>query len=217
MSVASGSDSRGAPDHTVNVLVALLSVLVDVGSDVGRVGLGVERAHGGHQGRHHGHWMGIVAESLDEGLEALVIRRVLHHLLGEARELLGCGELTIDKEESGLKEVGALRKLLNGVATVLKNTLLTVDEGDARDAVDSVHVGGIVGSSDSSCWALDLRQVSRVDCSILDGQLIVLASPVVNDTETVLSELLGRVSRAEVRIHLRKAVHFLAEIDYFRL
>ena len=41
-------------------------------------------------------------------------------------------------------EGGSLSELLNGVATVLKDTLLTVDERDPGDAVDSVHVGWVI-------------------------------------------------------------------------
>ena len=68
-----------------------------------------------------------------------------------------------------------LCKLLDGVPTVLKNSLLTVDEGDARDAVDRVHVGGVVRASHGAGWALDLRKLSGVDSTILDSELVVLA------------------------------------------
>ena len=97
-----------------------------------------------------------MAESLDEGLQAVVIGRVLHDLLGEGIELLRGGQLTIDKQECGLQEIAPLSQLLNWVAPVLKDALLAVDEGDARDAVDSVHVGGIVRSGHGAGWALDL-------------------------------------------------------------
>ena len=179
--VTGGGDGWGASDHAVDVLVTLLPGLVDVSSHIGRVGFGIETGHGSHQSAHHGHGVGIVAESLDEGLQAVVIGRVLHDLLGEGIELLRGGQLTIDKQECGLQEIAPLSQLLNGVAPVLKDALLAIDERDARDAVDSVHVGGIVRSGHGAGWALDLREVSGVNGSILDWQLVVLASSVIHN------------------------------------
>ena len=74
-----------------------------------------------------------------------------------------------------------LSELFNGIAAVLKNTLLTVDEGDAGDAVDSVHVSGIVRTRHGTRWALDLRKSCGIDSSILDVELVLLASTVVDN------------------------------------
>mmetsp|Transcript_33784 Transcript_33784/g.41767 ORF Transcript_33784/g.41767 Transcript_33784/m.41767 type:complete len:337 (+) Transcript_33784:557-1567(+) len=207
MSVAGSSDGGGTAHDAVDVLVALLTRLVDVGTDVGRVSLGVERGKGSHAGRHHSHRVGVVAESLDEWLETLMIGGVLEHLLGEASELLRGGELTVDEEEGGLEEVGSLSELLDGVATVLEDALLTVDERDAGDAVDGVHVSGVVGASHGTGRALNLGEVGGVDGTILDDELVALASTVVNDRERVLGEAVGGVRR-ELRVNLRKTVHF---------
>lgn len=144
VAVAGSSDGWGASDDTVDVLVSLLASLVDVGSNVGGVGLRVEGGHGGHQSGHHSHGVGVVAESLNEWFKTIVIGRVLHHFLGKALELFGGGELAVDEEEGGLEEVRLLSELLDGVTTVLKDTLLSVDERDARDAVHGVHIGGII-------------------------------------------------------------------------
>ena len=48
VTVASSCDSWGAANDSVDMLVSLLTSLVDVGTDVGRVSLGVEGAHSSH-------------------------------------------------------------------------------------------------------------------------------------------------------------------------
>ena len=181
VTVASSCDSWGAANDSVDMLVSLLTSLVDVGTDVGRVSLGVEGAHSSHQGGHHSHGVGVVTEGLDEWGETVMISGVLHDLLGEALELLTSGKFTVNEEEGSLEEVGVLSELFNGIAAVLKNTLLTVDEGDAGDAVDSVHVGGIVRTRHGTRWALDLRKSCGIDSSILDVELVLLASTVVDN------------------------------------
>ena len=105
----------------------------------------------------------------------MVVSTVLQDLLLEGLQLLLGRQLSMHEKERSLEEGRSTGELLNWVATVLENTLLSVDEGDARDAVDSVHVGWIVGASDSAGWALDLGQVGGVDCAVLDWQLVSFA------------------------------------------
>ena len=205
-----GSGNGGCGAHNaVDVLVALCTSIVDVGTNVGGVGLGIERGHGGKAGRHHSHRVSVVAECRDEVLEAIMICGVLHDLLGEAAKLLCCRQLTVDQEECGLKEVGAISELLDGVATVLKDALLTVDERDLGGAVDSVHVGRVIGAGYSTCGALYLGKIGRVDCTILNDELVALACAVINDGQGVLSEAaIGGVG-SELCVHLRKTIHLL--------
>ena len=212
VTVAGSGDSWGAADNTVDVLVSLLTGLVDVSSNVGWVGLGVEGGHGGHKSGHHSHGVSVVTESLDERFETVMISGVLHDLLGERTKLLVSGELTVDEKEGSLEEGGGVSELLNGVTTVLKDTLLTVNPGNARDAGDGVHVGGIVGASHLAGGALDLGNISSVDGTILDGELVALASTVIHNGEGVLGELVGSGGRAELRVDLVKTLHYLFKI-----
>jgi hypothetical protein len=175
VTVASGGDGWGLTNNAVDMLVTLLTSLVDVGTNVGWVGLRVEGAHGSHQGAHHSHRVSVVTESLDEGSETVVVRGVLHNFLVEAAELLGGGEFSVDEKESSLQESGVLSELLDGVATVLEDSLVTVDERNPGDAGDGVHVGGVVRAGHSSGSALDLSKISGVDSTILDGELVGLA------------------------------------------
>ena len=50
----------------------------------------------------------------------------------------------MDEEESGLEEGGFVSELLNWVSSVLQDSFLSVDEGNAGDAVNSVHVSWII-------------------------------------------------------------------------
>ena len=108
-------------------------------------------------------------------------------------------ELSVDDEEGGLEEVALLGKLLDWVSSVLKDSLLSVDKTDTGDAVDGVHVSWVETSSDSASWALDLGQISGVDSSIGDGELVRLASSVVGDREGIFlgdhcwSKLVGQL------------------------
>merc|ERR1719281_1455271 len=60
MSVASSGNGWCATQHSVNVLVPLLGVLVDVGTDVSWIALWVEGTHGCNQCCHHSHGVGVM-------------------------------------------------------------------------------------------------------------------------------------------------------------
>jgi len=54
-------------------------------------------------------------------------------LLAELLKLLGIGKFSKDDEESSLKEGRVLCKLLNGVASVLEHTLVSIDVRNLGD------------------------------------------------------------------------------------
>jgi hypothetical protein len=119
--------------------------------------------------------MGIVAEGSDKLLQVMMVSTVLHDLSGEGMQLLLRWELAVDQQKADLQESGPISQLLNRIATVLKDTLITVDVGDLGDAAHGVHVGGVIRPSDSASLALDIAQVCRVDRAILNSQLVGLA------------------------------------------
>lgn len=75
--------------------------------------------------------------------------------------------------------------MLDRITPILKYALLSVDEGDLRDASDSVHVRRIERSGNGTCWTLDFRQVRRIDSSVSNRQLVRLPRPVVDDGEGI--------------------------------
>ena len=172
VTVASGSNCGGTAENADDMFIADLALVVDITTFVGRVGLRVELAHSGEQSAHHSHRVSIMAEGLDERLETLVIVRVGHDFPLKDSELFFSGQLTVDDQVRALKERRFLGELLNGVASVLKNTLVTVNERDAGDARNSVHEGGVIAASDLTLLVLDLAQVRSLDGAISDFKLV---------------------------------------------
>ena len=130
----------------------------------------------------------------------------------EGVHLLFVWKLSVNDQEGGLKEVRLLSKLFDWISSVLKDTFLTIDKTDSRDAVDSVHVGWIKGARDSSSWRLDLGEVSCVDGTVSDCQLIVFAGSVIDNTQCVFgsSQLWTKVVlQVSESVHFSKSKRFL--------
>ena len=96
MAVACSSDCGCASEYTINMLVAFGSSIVYFGSNIGGVGLWVERGHSGDQGAEHSHGVSVMSESSDKFFEVMVVGRVLHDLLCEGSKLLLGWKLSID-------------------------------------------------------------------------------------------------------------------------
>ena len=96
MAVASSSDCWSAAKNTVDVLVAFLSCLVNVGTNISGVCFRVEGAHSSDKSAHHCHGVSIVSESFDKRLKTLMVVRVGHNFLVKDLKLLLSGELTVD-------------------------------------------------------------------------------------------------------------------------
>lgn len=117
---------------------------VNITTHVSGVSLGVELAHGREKGAHHGHGVGVRAESLDERFKTGVVVGVSLNLLFKDSKLLGGRELTVNDQERALEESRLFSELFNGVTTVFKDASVTINVGDTRDAGDSVHKSGVI-------------------------------------------------------------------------
>ena len=102
VSVASGSNSRGASEDSVDVLVSFLLSVINVSTDVSRVSFGVERRKSSHKSGHHSHRVSVMSESSDEGFKSRVVGRVLHDLSSESVQLFLSREFSKDNQERGL-------------------------------------------------------------------------------------------------------------------
>lgn len=90
----------------------------------------VERRQGTDHRRQHRHRVRVAREALEEALDVLVQQGVLRDLVLEGGELVHVRQLTVDQQRGHLKEGGALGQLLDRVAAVPEDALLTVEVGD---------------------------------------------------------------------------------------
>lgn len=69
-----------------------------------------------------------------------------HDFFGEFLELHFSREFSVDQEEGDFKEVTLFCKLFDGIASVLQNAFVSVNEADLGCAVDGVHIAWVVGT-----------------------------------------------------------------------
>lgn len=137
----------------MDVSVSLLLLLVaKLSAKEGRVGLWMARRKTGDDRLQHSHRVrllkSITLVRSQEVCQLGVYLIVCPDTSLETQELLPRWKLSVDQQESSLREIGAHGQLVNGDSSVLKDTFLTVNVRNARDAVDRVHVGRVERSSD---------------------------------------------------------------------
>ena len=148
---------------------------------------GIERRQRGHSAHEHAHRVRVVMEAVDELLDVLVDDGVVRDLEYPRVELRGRGELPVEQQIGGLEERALLRELLDRVAPVAENALVAVDERERAAAGRRVHEGGVIRHQpEIVVGCLDLAQFRGADCSVLNRELVALASAVVDDGEGVL-------------------------------
>jgi len=175
-----GNGGHGA-DGAVDLLVTQMEVLVDVLTSKAGVRFGMEGGEGGHSGHDHTHGMGVVAERTHHLLEFFVDVGVAHDTGGEVFKLLHRRELTIDKQESNFKEVRFLSELLDRVASVAKNTLITINIGDSGASRYGVQVTRVEATK-TRTRVLNREEIIAVDGVAGDGDNILLTATVINDS-----------------------------------
>ncbi|MNN71493.1 hypothetical protein D3C81_1874360 [compost metagenome] len=131
----------------------------------------VERAHGTHQARQHGHRMGIAAETAHEELQLLMNHGVVHDVADELFLLLGVGQLALEQQVAGLEVVALLRQLLDRVAAVQQLALVAVDIGDLGIARSRRHETGVVGELTGLSVQLANVDHVRANGALVDRQL----------------------------------------------
>ena len=82
-------------------------------------------------------------ELFDYRFKSVVIVGVLHYFLFEGLDLLTSGELSVDYKIGSLKEGRLLCELFDRITSILKDSLFSINEGNAGDTVNGVHVSGI--------------------------------------------------------------------------
>ena len=109
----------------------ILGLIAKLTTEVGWVGLWVAGGETGDQALHHAHRVRfgqlLLLVSFEE-VEQLGIDLVVHSdFRFEAHELLSRGQLSINQQESSLSEPGFSGELINWEASILQDTLITVD------------------------------------------------------------------------------------------
>ena len=92
----------------------------------------------------------------------------------------------MDQQVGDLQITRALGELLDRVAAVFEDPLVTVDEGDRRATRRGVHERGVVGhEAEVLVVDLDLAKLGGADRAVLDRHLVCLAGAVVGDRQRV--------------------------------
>ncbi len=179
-----GAEGRHLGDHPDDLHVPVVGV-----ADV--AGVRVERREGPDRRHQHPHRVRVVAEPLHELLDVLVHERVVGDLVHPGVVLRLGRQGAVHQEVGDLEEVGLLGQLLDGVAAVLEDPLLAVDEGDGAAAGGGVHEAGVVDREPGFVVVgLDLPDVGGLDGAVGDRYVVLLPGAVVPDGQR-LSRLLG--------------------------
>ena len=183
-------------DQPVDLQIAVAGVVV-------HFCVGVEGRECGDGRDEHAHRVRVVVKAVHELLDVLVDPRVVGDLPCPLVERLLGRELTADQEVRDLEERRPLGELLDRVAAVPEESLLTVDEGDRAPRGRRVDEGRVVREeSEVVPCGLDRAQVHRPDRAVCDRHLVGLAGPVVADRQGVLGahdSLLASTRRMRTR------------------
>jgi hypothetical protein len=98
--------------------------------------------------------MSVVGKRIEEALQVLMEQGVVTDAVIELFKLTRRRELTINQQPGNLEECRVLSDIINGVATVAKNPLITVDKRDSagsRSRIDEPvvesRVAGLLGQA----------------------------------------------------------------------
>src|SRR5579884_1407215 len=126
--------------------------------------------------------MGVVVEPLEEALaHVLVDERVHGDLMTPGVVLGGVGQLAVEQQVGHLEIGRLLGQLLDRVAAVAQNAVLSVDHRDGTGAEGGGRQPGVV-EPDPGQQLLPLR---RVDAPMGDRDLELVACPVVDDGDAL--------------------------------
>ena len=92
----------------------------------------------------HAHRVSVIPEGVHHGKKVLMHEGMVHHLFAKGGQLLLGGQLTPEDKIGHFKEGTLFSKDLDGVAPVLEDALVAVDEADGGGAGDGVHVAGVI-------------------------------------------------------------------------
>ena len=173
--VAHGCERGHLRDQAQDLLVAAVLV-VDV------FGVVVERAERTHCAHEHAHRVCVIVESVDEALaHVLVDERVMDDVVVPLRQLRSVGQLAVQQQVRHFQVGALLRQLLDGVAAVAQDALLTIEVRDRTLAGRSLHVGRVVDEE----RRIEFSNCRRRKDAAFDGDGDCLPSAIVGDGDGV--------------------------------
>src|ERR1700730_7145909 len=142
--------------------------------------------------------MGIVVETIEKFLDALVDEGVMRDVIAPVGKLRRRGKFSMKNQIGRLEVVALFGQLFNRVPAIAQNSLVPVDKRDLAGAGCRVAEGWIVTHHpEIGIVDLDLTQIERSDRVILDRELVSLAGPIVDDGQCVPAGFSGRLAAHE--------------------
>src|SRR5579872_4273200 len=130
--------------------------------------------------------MGVVVESVEELLDALVNKGVVRDVVVPILQLRGGGQLAVENQIGRLGVSALFGELFDGIAAISQNAFVAVDEGDFARTARGVRQSRIVAHhSEIRRVDLDLAQVHGADRVVIDRNFVLPASAIINDGESV--------------------------------
>lgn len=110
---------------------------------------------------------------------------MLHNFSGEGVEFLLGRQLSPEDKICDLHEGALLSEHLDGISSILKDSSISINEGDSWGTGDGVHVSWIICSQHLSLVG-ELGEISWFNEAAICVELMSLASPGVNHGDGVL-------------------------------
>ena len=129
--------------------------------------------------------MRVVTEAFDELLEVLVDEGVIRDVVHPLVELGLRRQLAVQQEVCDLRKGGVLGQLLDGIAAVFEDSLVTVDVGDSAAAGGRVDKPRIVGSQPWIAFDRDLFEIGSTDRPVCDRDLVLAARTVIANAQGI--------------------------------
>ena len=155
----------------------------------------VERAECGKSGDEHPHGVSVVVKSINETLtHVLVNEGVVGDVVMPNRELLGSWKFSVEEEVRDFQKCRLLCQLLDRVAAVPENSVVTIKVGNCRLARRCLHVCRVIdeerGSSDRIADAGNTPpSIGTVTvCPVLSSVIVIVSATAVS------SNFVGRTS-----------------------
>ncbi len=160
--VGHGGDGRNLGNQAHRGDFAVLRI-IDV------QGVVVEGGEGADDAAHDRHRVGVTAETVEEALELLVNHGVVLDGADELLFLRSVRQFAVEQQVAGFQVVGAFGQLLDRVAAVQQDALVTVDVGDLRLAGGGGHEARVKSEVTGSGQATHIDHV-RAHSATQNGQ-----------------------------------------------